>query len=497
MKKIQFRLKSLIIILFCFLFGILPSCVPFEEETGPEPQETEILETSIPSPTPLPTRPVYSPGQLVNYTVQTGDTLPALASHFNTTVDEIRDANPVLPEEVTTLPPGLPLEIPIYYQPFWGSPYQIIPDWLFVYGPTETDFNVVDYVNSQPGWLKDYEYFAGTEQRVGGELIQYVSDNFSISPRLLIAIVEYQAGAISEATPPDTLDDYTLDYEEKNHKGFYRQLVWAANTLNNGYYGWRSGLLTSFDKLDGSLVRPDPWQNAATIALQYYFAHTIPADHYDESIHSLGLYTTYNDLFGDPWAAEDILIQGSLQQPPLRLPFTPGTTWAMTGGPHTGWGEGEPFAALDFAPPNVAGGCSPTTEWATAISDGVIVRTGTGVAVLDLDGDNNEHTGWNIFYLHLKTDSIPPVGTHLNAGDPIGLPSCEGGESTGTHVHIVRKYNGEWILAYGPLAFNLEGWIAQRGDEAYEGGMVRFERTIVASEYADISSQLQAGEISP
>ncbi len=35
----------------------------------------------------------------------------------------------------------------------------------------------------------------------------------------------------------------------------------------------------------------------------------------------------------------------------------------------------------------------------------------------------------------------------------------QGGEVTGTHVHIARKYNGEWILADGPLAFNLEGWI--------------------------------------
>lgn len=489
--------KLIIVIFSCIFILVLAACIPLEKDTAYEPQETESVEPVIQSPTPLPTRPIYSPGQLVDYSVQTGDTLPALASHFNTTIDEIREANPILPEKVTTLPPGLPLKIPIYYQPLWGSPYQIIPDWLFVYGPAESDFDVVAYVNSQPGWLKNYESFAGTEQRVGGELIQYVADNFSISPRLLLAVVEYQAGAISEVTPPENLDTYILGYEEKNHKGFYRQLVWAANTLNNGYYGWRSGLLTSFDRLDGSLIQPDPWQNAATIALQYYFACTIPVDHYDEAIHSLGLYATYSELFGDPWADEEIHIEGSLQQPPLRLPFTPGTTWALTGGPHTGWGEGEPFAALDFAPPNVAGGCSPTTEWATALSDGTIVRTGTGVAVLDLDDDNNEHTGWNIFYLHLKTDSIPPVGTILNAGDPIGLPSCEGGESTGTHIHIVRKYNGEWILAYGPLAFNLEGWIAQRGDEAYKGKLVRFERTIEASEYADITSHIQAGEVSP
>ena len=36
--------------------------------------------------TPIPTRPAYDPGQLVDYLAQSGDSLPALAAHFNTTV---------------------------------------------------------------------------------------------------------------------------------------------------------------------------------------------------------------------------------------------------------------------------------------------------------------------------------------------------------------------------------------------------------------------------
>jgi LasA protease len=87
-----------------------------------------------PAITLQPTRPAYNPGELVDYTAQTGDTLPALASHFNTTVAEIRIANPIIPQDATSMPPGMPMKIPIYYQPLWGSSYQIIPDSLFVYG---------------------------------------------------------------------------------------------------------------------------------------------------------------------------------------------------------------------------------------------------------------------------------------------------------------------------------------------------------------------------
>jgi murein DD-endopeptidase MepM/ murein hydrolase activator NlpD len=107
------------------------------------------------------------------------------------------------------------------------------------------------------------------------------------------------------------------------------------------------------------------------------------------------------------------------------------------------------------------------------MADGVIVRTGLGIAMLDLDGDGDERTGWNIFYLHLETATIRPVGTQLKAGERIGRPSCEGGHATGTHVHIARKYNGEWMLAEGPLAYNLEGWTSRNGAEPYEGKLLR------------------------
>jgi len=72
----------------------------------------------------------------------------------------------------------------------------------------------------------------------------------------------------------------------------------------------------------------------------------------------------------------------------------------------------------------------------------------------------------------------------------IGYPSCEGGEVTGTHVHIARKYNGEWILADGPLAFNFEGWIAHNGAQAYLGTLTRGALTIKACDCSDIQSQV-------
>lgn len=474
-----------ILVTACLLAG----CASPAPITGIE--ETAALatpSTSLPSPTPLPTRPAYEPGTLVDYIAQDGDTLPALAAHFNTTIQEIRDANPVIPADATTMPVGFPMRIPIYYKPLWGIPYQIIPNSLFVNGPAQVGFDVVQFVDSQPGWFKAVSEYTGDATRRGGEIIEQVAVNYSVSPRVLLALLEYQTGALSQPQKPDGLGSYPLGYEEQFHKGFYMQLIWAANTLNNGYYGWVTGALEEFVLLDDRIERPDPWQNAATVALQYYFSQILPADEYQQAIYSDGFGRVYERLFGAPWGDVPPIFPGSLTQPDLQLPFVAGKQWAFTGGPHTGWGEGAPWAALDFAPPDSVGGCNPTKEYAVAMADGVITRTGEALAVLDLDGDGDERTGWAILYLHLSENEKIKTGAQVKTGDPLGHPSCEGGLATGTHVHIARKYNGQWVPAEGPLAFNLNGWIAYNGRQPYLGRLMRNQKAVIASVVSNAAS---------
>ena len=484
------RLVDWMLMLVVALAGCVTPAVP-----TPAPMQTEAAPTpDQPTPTALPTRPPYPPGTLVEYTAQTGDTLIALAARFNTTVTEIREANPIIPDHVTTLPPGLPMQIPIYYQILWGSPYQILPDSQYGYGPAHVGFDAAAFVAAQPGWLKDYSIFIGGATRRGGAIVEHIATNFSINPKLLLAILEYQTGALSQPEPPVDLEDYPLGYVEYMHTGLASQLTWAANYLNNGFYAWRNGNLTLFEFPDGRLERPDPWQNAATVALHFYFARVLSSDNYAIAISSEGLEKTYRTLFGDGWVNDPAPIPGSLEQPALRLPFKLGQTWAYTGGPHTGWGEGEPFAAIDFAPSLVVGGCtvSPMDQPVVAVADGVIARTGDAIVVLDLDGDGLEQTGWVIFYLHLENDFLPKVGTAVKAGDPIGYASCDGGQATGTHVHIARKYNGEWIPAAGEPALNMENWIAREGSAPYLGTLTRQGRVVQASDKSNLQSAIKS-----
>ena len=179
--------------------------------------------------------------------------------------------------------------------------------------------------------------------------------------------------------------------------------------------------------LDGTLEVPDPWQNAATVGLHYYLSQVLDHDAYLRAISSEGLQKTYTSLFGDPLgrhlANES---PAAWNNPPFGLPFSEGSSWTFTGGPHTGWGTGEPLSALDFAPPNVVKGCQESAEWSTAVADGVVARSEPAIVVLDLDGDGDERTGWNIFYLHLASSDQQFCRGQTQNRRPGGRPSCEG-----------------------------------------------------------------------
>lgn len=474
---------------------LLSSCT-----AAPQGSSLETLEAEIPAtPTPLPVtqRPLYAPGELVPYTAQSGDTLPNLAFRFNTTISEILAANEVIPEDATTLPPGLPMEIPIYYEALWGSQYQVLPNCAYVNGPQQIGFDTAAFVDSQPGWLKYYHQFAAEGYRDGAEIVDYIATQFSISPRLLLAILEYQLDALSDPImPAGLLTGYPLGYRATGYHGLYIQLVWAANRLNQGYYGWLSAKLDTIEFNNQTIEHPDPWQNAATVALSYYFSALEPREVYLHTLGPAGFINTYQDLFGDPWTCPP-LIPGSLRQPAMSLPFAGGKTWSFTGGPHTGWGQGYPWAALDFAPPSISAGCEITSEWAVATAPGVIARSEPGLVELDLDGDGDHRTGWVLLYLHLGTQDKIPVGSQVEVGDKLGHPSCEGGESTGSHIHIARKYNGEWIPAAGLIPFNLSDWIAREGTSEYQGYLDRFGETVIASAVSEEKSLIHAPDPTP
>ena len=118
--------------------------------------------------------------------------------------------------------------------------------------------------------------------------------------------------------------------------------------------------------------------------------------------------------------------------------------------------------------------------WVTASAPGLVVRTGDGVVALDLDGDGLEQTGWVLVYMHIADRDRVALGTHVETDTPLGHPSCEGGNATGTNLHLARKYNGEWLAADGPLPMVLSGWVAHAAEQAYYGTLEKDGQVVSA-----------------
>ena len=459
---------------------------------------TEILLATL-TPTITPTPGILSGthGATVFYTSQSGDSLNVVAIHFGIKPAEISAAVPL--STTGFINPGTLLFLPARQSETPTSPsQQIIPDSELVDSPSAVGFDVKAYVDSAGGKLSTYtDYHTPNGTISGAEGIRIISIGSSISPRLLLALTQYYTGWVQGQSKPglDTshLFGYTDPALDPGNPSLYQSLRLVIQDLLSGYYGWRAGSLSQLTFPDGTRLRIAPELNAGSVALQYFFSkHLNYADWLQAIDPNTGFLALYKSMFGDPWvrAAElGPLFPVNFNQPPFTLPFDVGVPWNLTNGPHPAWEAESSWGALDFAPSGVVG-CADSNAWVVAIAPGQIVRSESSYVVLDLDGDGFEQTGWVVIYQHISTRDRIPVGTLVNGGDHIGHPSCEGGTATGTHTHIARKYNGEWVAAGGPLPFVLSGWTVHAGAVEGVGTMTKGDKVVTASQVSEGMSQI-------
>lgn len=412
------------------------------------------------------------------YTVRRGDTLNGIATITGVSADELQRLNGL--RNPDAIQAGQQLLILRQIQSRAPS-IKLIPDSELVNGPTAAEFDAAKFVAQKRGYLSRYTEDVAGDTLTGAQIVQRVAEQFSVHPRLLLAALEYMGGWVTRAQPDENQLRYPLGYKRTNVEGLNVQLNWAALRLNEGYYGWRLGTRTYARLDDGTYGFLGDGINAGTAAVQNYLAavSTQPAwagtmsDQNSENGDNRAFMTTYRRLFGNPWQYDfGPLVPEGLRQPPLELPWRKGETWYLTGGPHSTWGAGTPWGALDLTSVNVSG-CDELPDWVTAMANGVIARSVRGEVSQSLDPSGDDRIGWSLLYLHVGSTDRVKAGVKVKGGDRIGHPSCEGGLVTGAHVHLARRYNGEWINADGATPFNLSGWVASESDSEYDGLLIK------------------------
>lgn len=431
--------------------------------------------TLVPSPTRGPTA----------HTVQPGDTLTAIAARYGVSIADLMAANGISNPNMIYV--GQLLHLPHSLEAAEGPLTPLLPDSEVIYSPAYRDFDTQAEILRFGGFLASYREVAENEVLTGPEIVERVAKRFSVGPRVLLALLELQSGWVTHSEPAERT--FPLGQRDGSRSGLFLQLSWAANRLNEGYYGQLLGRQNVMRFRNGERLRFASGLNPGSAAVQHVLALVNTSEDWQHVVVGDGFAAVYGRLFGDPWAREIEVVPPDLTQPPLRLPWSDDEIWYYTGGPHGGWGEGSARAALDFVPA-VNTGCGAAAQWAVAVADGLIVRSENGEVVLDLDGDGFIGTGWTILYMHMASHGRVPVGTRVRAGDPIGHPSCEGGFADATHLHLARRYNGQWLQADAPPAFVLAGWQAVAWEQSYDGELVRGDqrRTACACRRDDLNA---------
>jgi murein DD-endopeptidase MepM/ murein hydrolase activator NlpD len=418
------------------------------------------------------------------YIVRYGDTLGAISARYDISIDDLMRLNGIT--NPNTLQIGQQLKIPVVVTR--GAPGEkLLPDSEVVYSPAYASFDVNAATNQFNGYLATYRERVEGEWLTGAQIVQLVAERYSVGSRVLLALLEHQGNWVTSTALTPNQIAYPMGVTER--QGLFFQTSWAANRLNEGYYGKITGRLAAFRLKDRTRVRIAGNANPGTIAIQNVLAQVYGWDAWQAQIGSDGFIATYRRLFGDPnQFAIEPLMPPDLKQPTLRLPWSDGELWYYTGGPHSGWGDLAAWSAVDFTPNDIAGSgsCIASRRAAVAAAPGKVIRAERGRVIVALNGGDFQGKGWALLYLHIATAGRVAVGAQVNVGDRIGFPSCEGGESGASHLHFARLYNGQWIGAE-TLPLILSGWTIFPAERAYDGTMTRGTETREACDCRDDS----------
>ena len=146
----------------------------------------------------------------------------------------------------------------------------------------------------------------------------------------------------------------------------------------------------------------------------------------------------------------------------LSLPWASGTTWRLTGGPHSYNGrKSSPWSSLDFAGPR-----PNMTVKVRAARAGIVVRPCANLVQVRHAG------GWTTSYYHLNYIGVR-AGQSVARGAFLGYTSTAagcGGRATGPHVHFSLLKYGSYVNIRN---HTIGGWTVREGSSQYQGCLVK------------------------
>lgn len=300
------------------------------------------------------------------------------------------------------------------------------------------------------------------------EVISHWAGYSSISPRVLLTLIEQHSGLLSRPAS--------------------RAAINRPMGALSAYSGFNAQVRDVADQLARRLYEPAAHEAASEFGRDAAPAAPLRALLANASGSEAEFVATYQRLFGfsfDLESARALRVSkeagaaapdASLAGPPagfLQFPFPIGDSWHV-GGAHTNTGSGNyPMSSLDMSKGG-GWGSNQTGVRVSASAAGTFKRHSSCFAEIVHSG------GWSTTYYHmdkLQYNTGAAVAKNAFIGNPANNQAqalCNGGSSTGPHQHWSLKSNGAWQHLNTVI---LAGWTITATGSSYDTNCNRFYLT--------------------
>lgn len=313
------------------------------------------------------------------------------------------------------------------------------------------------------------------------EHISHWAGYSSISPRVLLALMEQQSGVLRNANL--SAQQLAQPFAKLSAKqDFAGQLQDVADQLATRLYqepqhpgASEFSSAQTPSALDFLFESVGPQTPAESLLESQAQQHTAIANQFGQ---------IYRQLFAEDFAAGDRQAEQrvSPNEPVtmagpangfLQFPFPLGQSWHV-GGAHTNTGSGNyPMSSLDMSQGG-GWGSNQSGRWVAASAAGSFKRHSSCFAEVVHSG------GWSTTYYHLMNIQYN-TGANVSKNTKIANPAntkaqalCNGGASTGPHQHWSLKQNGSWTHLNGVY---VSGWRITATGSSYDTNCSRYYLT--------------------
>ncbi len=372
-------------------------------------------------------------------------------------------ASPVVSTATSAPTAVLPTATPAPHDPLF-DPRRISYAYQF------TGSEIQAFLEQHGSALAPIRFQVGGRSQSFTDALVSLSSLYSLSPKLLLALMELHGGLISSGGSGDF--PFAMGYQGNGggRRGLYSQLHWAARELRYAVrdYALRSptGPLPPLVFADGTRQEVNADISFSRYVLARVLAPTTGPGGLGSRLN--GLVDTYARLFGDPrnpptdWPAPaaPFMTRPMADLVPITSFFDHDTPFLRQNGSlETYWGRQETDASFaydghtgwDYAmgpPDKVFAAAKGAVIFAGNSDDGCA----TPAHAVIIDHGN----GYRSLYWHLSEISVE-AGQSVVAGDQIGVAGASGC-ANGAHLHFQVQYLGRDVDPYGWCGASPDPW---------------------------------------